>query len=88
MAVIYLKHERHGNKVACSEEEAKADEKNGWTRYSVSVAEKQPEPVAKPVDPQLWAERSALVEQYKEKFGKKPHHKKSVEVLRVELEAA
>ena len=31
--VIYLRHEKHGTKVACSEDEAKADEALGWTRY-------------------------------------------------------
>ena len=37
MAVIYLKHELHGTKVAVAEEEALADEKNGWTRYEVGA---------------------------------------------------
>lgn len=34
--VIYLKHPRHGTKVACTEEEAKADEGRGWSRYEVA----------------------------------------------------
>ncbi len=33
MGAIYLKHERHGTKVACSEAEAKHDESHGWVRY-------------------------------------------------------
>lgn len=33
--VIYLKHEKHGTKVAISEAEALADEKNGWKRYVI-----------------------------------------------------
>ena len=37
MAVIYLKHELHGTKVAVAEEEAAADEKNGWARYEAGV---------------------------------------------------
>ena len=37
MAVIYLKHPLHGAKVAIAEEEAVADEKNGWTRYDAGV---------------------------------------------------
>lgn len=49
MAVIYLKHERHGTKVACTEQEAVADEANGWARYSLTKAE--PEPVAPTPDP-------------------------------------
>ena len=32
--VIYLRHPAHGTKVAISEGEAEADEKNGWSRYN------------------------------------------------------
>ena len=31
---IYLKHDRHGTKVATMELEAIADEENGWVRYT------------------------------------------------------
>jgi len=31
---IYLKHSIHGAKVAISDLEAEADEKNGWVRYN------------------------------------------------------
>jgi hypothetical protein len=31
--IIYLRHNVHGTKVAISEEEAVADERNGWARY-------------------------------------------------------
>lgn len=41
MSVIYMKHETHGNKVATSEDEAKADEARGWERYKL---EKTPVP--------------------------------------------
>lgn len=34
MAVIYLQHFLHGNKVAISEDEATYDERNGWRRYT------------------------------------------------------
>lgn len=34
MPVIYMKHEIHGAKVANMEQEAAADEANGWTRYN------------------------------------------------------
>lgn len=30
---IYLKHPTHGQKVAIAEEEAVADEENGWERF-------------------------------------------------------
>lgn len=35
MPVIYLKHPKHGHKVACVELEAVYDESNGWTRYAL-----------------------------------------------------
>ncbi len=31
---IYLRHPRHGTKVASMELEAEFDEKNGWVRYN------------------------------------------------------
>lgn len=34
MPVIYMKHPRHGVKIATLELEAKFDEQNGWTRYT------------------------------------------------------
>lgn len=34
MAPIYLKHPRHGVKIATLEMEADYDEKNGWERYT------------------------------------------------------
>jgi hypothetical protein len=37
MPVIYMKHEVHGAKVANMEEEAVADEKNGWVRYTLDT---------------------------------------------------
>ena len=32
--IIYLRHELHGTKVATMEQEALADEENGWVRYT------------------------------------------------------
>ena len=48
MAVIYLRHPRHGDKVAISDAEAVADERNGWVRYNpsapvISVSDDVPE---------------------------------------------
>lgn len=48
MAVIYLTHPVHGQKVACIEDEAVNDEKNGWTRYDPlesQIVDSQPESV-------------------------------------------
>jgi hypothetical protein len=33
-----MRHKTHGNKVATSEDEAKADEARGWERYDVEKA--------------------------------------------------
>lgn len=55
MAVIYLKHDLHGAKVACSEQEAASDEANGWVRFDVApvtVVEPEPAPVAPPPAPE------------------------------------
>lgn len=42
MAVIYLKHEKHGTKVACEEAEAKYDESRGWVRYVIETPLQEP----------------------------------------------
>jgi hypothetical protein len=34
MPLIYLKHPRHGEKIATLELEAEHDEKHGWERYT------------------------------------------------------
>lgn len=82
--VIYLKHERHGTKVACSEVEAADDEKNGWVRFTLDPAVI----VAKEVDhDRLIASGANLYEQYMTRFGKKPHHKKSEATIKRELDA-
>ena len=39
--VIYLRHPVHGTKVAISDLEAKADEKNGWIRYTLEAQHDQ-----------------------------------------------
>ena len=86
MSVIYMRHDVHGTKVACSDDEAKADEKNGWKRYEVGTLltpEKvEAQNVASLPDVDLLRAR------YQEKFGRKPHHKLSVESLQRELQAA
>lgn len=99
MAVIYLEHPKHGKKVACSEDEAKFDEKNGWSRFQVAallkpaansdLVHRGPVAESKPI-PNATGEVSinALREQYMAKFGEKPHHKKSAETLRRELQEA
>lgn len=42
---IYLKHPLHGNKVAISALEAKADAKNGWEVYNLDAPVKEAAPV-------------------------------------------
>ena len=91
MAVIYLRHAVHGTKVACSDGEAAADCANGWQRYSL---DEPVEPVVEkgfPVDTPLNAfvpivtDLEELRARYLEKFGVKPHHRKTAETLAAEL---
>ncbi len=44
MAVIYLQHEKHGQKVATSVQEAQYDESKGWRRFVPSAPAPSPEP--------------------------------------------
>jgi hypothetical protein len=89
--VIYLKHPTHGNKVAISEDEAKADEKLGWIRYVVGqpVVESGPGTEESESGGQSGGEPArdlaAARAAYREKFGKAAHHKKSAETLKAEL---
>lgn len=85
--VIYLKHPKHGTKVAVSDDEAKADEKVGWVRFQVGT-------LLTPETPALDADKisapqelDVVREMWAEKFGKKPHHKKSIDTLKSELAA-
>lgn len=48
MAVIYLKHPKHGAKIASSPQEAQADKANGWIEFSSSDKAK-PQAQDKPV---------------------------------------
>ena len=88
--VIYLKHDRHGTKVACSDAEAKADEKNGWVRYTVAGREDQTcallEKTKDAVTPSV-VSREELAGQYEVKFGKKPHHRMSLATIQSQLAA-
>lgn len=59
MAVIYLKHKVHGNKVARSEVEAAADRANGWEDYKPSTAPAKP---AAPKNESIAAELAAALE--------------------------
>jgi hypothetical protein len=82
MPVIYLKHSFHGSKVAISDQEAEEDCKNGWVRYNVGT-------LLTPVEAataQEWKEDiDELRELWEQKYGKKPHHKKTAEIMRKEL---
>lgn len=88
MAVIYLKHEQHGTKVACAEEEAVADEKKGWKRYEVAAILKPSSDMKKAPVAEVSNELAQAREQYQAKFGRAPHHKKSLETLKAEIEAS
>lgn len=83
MAIIYMRHHVHGNKVAICENEAVADEKNGWVRYNLGtlLTPIEAAPVVEYVE-----NVQELRDLWEQKFGKKPHHKKSIETIRKELE--
>lgn len=116
MGVFYLKHPRHGTKVAVAEAEAVADEANGWERYSIAMSEsngmgqtsfpsdsphdigesnpKADDPRVEPATPHSEGtitlptlERAELRVQWEAKFGSPPHHRKTAQTLRTELEA-
>ena len=64
MAVIYLKHDTHGAKVACTEQEATYDEKSGWTRFVMPDPHAaSPDPVVAP-DPVVEPEAAPEVVTY------------------------
>lgn len=80
-----MEHPRHGRKVAIAEEEALFDEKNGWIRYTLTAdVSKSPAAVS---DFNMTTELDEAKKQYAAKFGKAPHHKKSLASLKSELAA-
>lgn len=50
MPLIYLRHPRHGVKIASMELEAQYDEQYGWERYTPGEPEPDDEPAAPPVN--------------------------------------
>lgn len=92
MAVIYMKHARHGTKVAVSDEEAKADEKNGWERFTRESNVVNPEasdaakPVPAPNEPTI-VSREELAAEYERVLGKRPHRLLGVQRMADEIEA-
>ena len=83
--VIYLKHPVHGTKIAISEEEALYDEKFGWTRYDAGTL-MTPDETA---PDQLYVEDiNELRKLWQDKHGAAPHHRKSADTLRKELETS
>jgi hypothetical protein len=76
--VIYLTHPEHGSKVATCEEEAVYDEANGWKRQEVAA-------LFKPAEP---SQLDTLRQEYERRFGTRPHHRKTAETLKTELEVA
>ena len=58
--VIYLKHPKHGAKVAICDMEAVADETNGWTRYTLDTPEEEVAPVVNTLEVKRRRGRPAL----------------------------
>lgn len=50
MAIIYMKHPVHGEKVAVLEQEAEYDEREGWTRYTPGVEDDPDDEPTQPVN--------------------------------------
>lgn len=67
MPVIYLRHPRHGNKVAVAESEAQYDERSGWQRYNPNEIE----PVVEAV-PDFLQSENALVAKRRGRPPKNP----------------
>jgi hypothetical protein len=61
--VIYLKHPVHGTKVAICSLEAKADEENGWMRYTLDtpLIDKDAAPVVNTLEIKRRGRRNASV---------------------------
>ena len=72
--IIAMRHEMHGVHIAYSDQEAKQAAENGWVRDSALSVELAG---LAPVD-------KSLIDKYKEKFGKPPHHR----MLKESIEAA
>jgi len=77
VAVIYLRHERHGEKVACGEAEARHDESHGWRRFDPHDPGRtfpEPAPVVVAEEPAQWANRAVLNKDgsVRQKSGRKP----------------
>ena len=62
--IIAMKHEMHGVHIAYSDAEAKLAADNGWVRDDILSKELAG---LTPVD-------KTLIDKYKDKFGKPPHH--------------
>ena len=51
MAVIYLRHPKHGAKVACSDMEAEYDMNQGWEPFNPTEPATEPEVEPEPAPP-------------------------------------
>lgn len=83
MSVIYLRNPEGGSKVAMCEAEAVFDESKGWVRYTVGTLLT---PISAAPVTEYVENVQELRDLWEAKYGKKPHHKKSAETLRKELE--
>ncbi len=82
--MIFLEHPVHGTHIAYTNQEVEQCEKNGWKRRD---APKLPKKAKEEVENVTTApdERAVLVEAYRQKHGKRPHHKLSVASLKAAL---
>ena len=78
---VFMTHKDHGA-THVNSGEVEAHEKNGWKvdTYDNWMAPKRVKPANETPD-----DIAELRQQYAEKFGKRPHHKKTAESLRADL---
>lgn len=81
MLIYLLNPKTGGRKIADSEQEAKADEKNGWIRLKHARDKMEIPAVEKAVEAPTTSKDLTLAEQYAAKFGKKPHHRMSQKTI-------
>ena len=72
--MIFMSHPQHGYMNVYTEADAVANEKQGWKRETTEKSVKIPEQKVEAVET-VEKVSPVLVEQYFNKFGKKPHHK-------------
>lgn len=90
--MIYQMHKYHGKHIAYTPQEAQANNKLGWRDVEeiefYAVPEEKQKILAKIKSGEIDPERDALVAEYVQVIGEKPHHKTSKSNLRLAIDEA